>query len=370
MRDKLAGAESATDAVPAMLETIDKALQDTAADLAARGVPQEQIDAAVARFKQKLSREIGELAGTEAPPDVTPVTTVEQSAIAVREVVRERYALDVLTAEGDRVSIRFKSLNVTDVAAAQVTRDGATATAVEAQVISRGRFKVEVDGDLNDAELAAIGDLLDKVDGIAQDFFGGDVQAAFAAASRVGLESDALSAFSLRLSYSKSLSAAQTYARMARLGGDLTQPTVPAPEAPAAGSPTPSSPVPATGGGASPSAPSSAVAPVTSPVAETTQAAAPVDSAVPAATEAPADSAPAPAPAGDAPSASRTLGAFVKDVLARLSSAGDTEYASFSMRWKVEFLMTAISSVAATPTEQAAAGALGQALDAQVPAEA
>jgi hypothetical protein len=347
IRDKLASGEGGSEAAASMLQSIDEALEAAGAKLAERGVSQEQIDAGIARFRARLSRELNELAPAE----------VEKTAIAAREVVREKYSLDILTAEGDKVSIRFKSVNVTEVAAAQVTREGQTATAVEANVISRGRFKVEVDGDLNDAERAAIGDLLDKVDGIANDFFGGDVQAAFAAASRVGLESDALSAFSLKLSYSRSLAMA-SYSNTARLGSE----PAPAPSVPA---PAPSSPDPVQAAQTS-----GVVASNTTPVVESTAAEpAPATTPAPApGTPAPAPGTPAPAPGTPAPdsgSASKTIGSFVKDVLARLSSVGETEYARFSMRWKVDFLMTAISSAATTPAEQAATGALGEALNSQ-----
>ncbi|MES1263131.1 MAG: hypothetical protein ABUL69_02165, partial [Peristeroidobacter soli] len=90
--------------MPSVLETINHALDDAAAKLAAQGVSQEAIDAGIARFRDKLTREIADLTAA--------TSSVEKSAIAARDVVRERFSLDVLTAEGDRVSIRFGSLNV------------------------------------------------------------------------------------------------------------------------------------------------------------------------------------------------------------------------------------------------------------------
>jgi hypothetical protein len=348
IRDKLAAAGDG-DAVPSVLDSIKTALDDAAARLAKQGVPQEQIDASIARFRNKLAREIGELAGStpaEQPPTPTPVASAVSSAIAARAENRERFSLDILTAEGDRVSIRFKSVNITEVAAASVSRDGAAATVTEANVISRGRFKVEVDGDLNDAERAAIGDLLDKVDGIANEFFKGDVQAAFAAAARVGLESDALSAFDLKLSYSRSVAVAQTYASNARLGSEpKTQPKP------------------------SPAVVTPGVVNTPAPVAE---AAAPVE----AATTQPTENAALPTsnvsvvnPESNQP-ARAAIGGFVKGVLALLASVGETDSAKFSMRWKMDFLMTALDVAATKPSEKAAADVLGKALDAQVPAEA
>lgn len=332
IRESLARGDDANE----LATKIDTALDAASKHLAEQGYDQDQIDAAVSRFRNRLSREIDALAGQGSTGAAGTAQHVEV-AEATREVTRERFSLDILTAEGDRVSIRFKSLTVTDVAAAQVTDGENTSTAVQASVISRGRFKVEVDGDLNEAERAAIGDLLDKVDDIAEDFFGGDVQEAFAAAARVGLDNDALSAFSLRLSYSKSTAmAAKAYASTAALTD--------APSAPA----TPSVPVVA-----------KPVVEESAPVKVADVATAPVASDT---TTAPV---PVPVPAVDAPSARQTIASFTKDVLAKLSTSGENGVVRLSMRWKVDFLLTAIESVSKTPTQQAATDALGQALDAK-----
>jgi hypothetical protein len=334
IRDSLARGDDANE----LAAKIDTALDAASKHLAEQGYDQDQIDAAVSRFRDRLAREIDAIAGQGS---MGASGTAQRVAVAEasREVKRERFSLDILTAEGDRVSIRFKSLTVTDVAAAQVSDGQNTSTAVQASVISRGRFKVEVDGDLNEAERAAMGDLLDKVDDIAEDFFGGDVQEAFAAAARVGLDSDALSAFSLRLSYSKSTAmAAKAYATTAALTDAPSAPATPV--VPAASKPVTTDPV----------APTKVADVVATPVATDTT------------------TAPVPAPLPDVPSARQTIASFTKDVLAKLSTAGENGVVRLSMRWKVDFLLTAIESVSKTPTQQAATNALGQALDGQTSA--
>jgi hypothetical protein len=336
IRDALAQGDKSDE----LAAKIDKALDAASKHLAEQGYSPDEIAAAVQRFRGRLAHEIDALASkTPAKGDAAAAGAAQSVAVAeaAREVKRERFSLDILTTEGDKVSIRFKSLNVTEVAAAQVSNDSGTTTAVEAHVISRGRFKVEVDGDLNDAERAAIGNLLDKVDDIATDFFGGDVQAAFSAAARVGLDSDTLSAFSLRMSYSKSMAAAQAYAKTAALPTSATPAQAPAT--------TPTTTTTTT---------------TTTPAAETPAPAKVAD--VAPATTASESTTPAPAPATDAPSARQTIASFAKDVLARLSTAGENSSAKFSLRWKVEFLLTAIESVSTTPAQTETTDALGQAL--------
>lgn len=355
IRDKLAKSDAGKDAVPSVLETINRALDDAAAKLAAQGASKDEIDAGVTRFRNKLARELGELSGGEKPQQAAPAT--EQAAIAAREVVRERFSLEVLTAEGDRVSIRFKSLSVTEVAAAKVSNERGGATAVEASVISRGRFKVEVDGDLNEDERAAIGKLLDKVDDIAADFFGGDVQAAFAAAARVGLDSSALSAFDLRLSYSRSLAAVQAYAGNAKFSN-----------------PEPAEPAKVPAQSAAPAQPA-VTQPVTKqPVVEPPAAAQPevaspqvIDPATTPAVESTATSAAAAHNTAKAASAIEMITSFAKDVLERLDKDDESDAVKFSLRWKVEFMVKAFGSVALTQAEQKAADALGIALDGPKP---
>lgn len=366
IRDKLASAPDGTDAVPSVLETINRALDDAAQKLAAQGASQDQIDAGIARFKAKLARELDQLAGgpaqpeqpsTSPPPATTPApapgtsVSTEKSAIAAREVVRQGVSLNILTAEGDKISIKFRSLNVTEVAAAKVSNGSDSTTAVQANVISRGRFQVEVDGNLNEAERSAIGDLLDKVDGIASDFLGGDVQAAFTAAARVGLDNAALSAFDLKLSYSRTLSAVQTYASNAALG-----------DKPAAPGAKPES---------KPVEPVKLPAATQTPVAATPDTAAPATDATKPVTETPAADVPSVVDTTSNQPARAAIGGFVKDVLAMLSSVAPPEGDSslkFTMRWKMEFLMGALTSAAKTPDEKAATNVLGSALDNQVPA--
>jgi hypothetical protein len=355
IREKFAAVNAGPEAVSSVLETINRALDDAGDKLAAQGVSREQIDAGIERFRQKLAREVGGIAGSGASAPA-PSATIEKSAIAAREVVRERFSLDVVTAEGDTVSIRFKTLSVTQVAAAQVSDGTTTATAVEGSVISRGRFKVEVNGDLNEAERAAIGELLDKVDEIATDFFGGDVQAAFAAAARIGLDSEALSAFDLNLSYSRSLTAVQTYSNTARLGGQ-----------PAAAPRPVEAQLPA-----ETSVPAEAATPATGPDPATPVIVTPADTAVtdpvtPPASEGTPTTAAAVHNAVKAASARETITTFAKDVLERLDQGDDSTSTKFSLRWKVEFMIKAFGSVALNPVEQAAADVLGIALKGQAP---
>lgn len=333
IRDVLAAADpNAPDPVPGLLQTINGALDSAAKTLVRQGVDQATIDAAIKSFRSDLAAALDSQAQPNDAP--TAVSNPPTTGFAAREVVKEKVAINILTAEGDQVSIRFRTKDVVDVASAQatgqVTDNDGTVTATEAHVISRGRLKIEVVGNLNQAELAAIGDLLDKVDAVATQFFGGDLQAAFAAAANLGSDSSQIAGFSLQLTYSR------------RIAFAASGTNTPAPPAPPSDATTPPPVLPTL----QPSARTQGD-PATSDTSNNTSASTATDD-----TTAPAPATPAPTPA---PSAQQTITSFIKDVLSQLASVSDAGTVRFTLRWKVEFLLTALSTLApATDTPPAA----------------
>jgi hypothetical protein len=218
-----------TDAADDVLKKIETSLHKAAQAMADRGVDGKTIDATIDRFRAQLAGALdgmvkgatGSGSGTSGatpgsstdapanPPTPVPATSVTSvSKFVSREVRKERGAIDLVTAEGDRVSIRFRSKEVVAGSATQATSsDGTTTTAAKSSVFSRGGIKIEVDGDLNEDEQKAIGDLLGKVDDLATKFFSGDVQAAFSAAGSLGVDSDQIAAYRMNLTYSRKVAA-------------------------------------------------------------------------------------------------------------------------------------------------------------------
>ncbi len=234
-------------------EKIETSLHKAAQALADRGVDAKTIDATIDRFRSQLANALDGMAqGAERvarraqASAVCPARAVRRARVlaacraaaalvrrarralararqrlsvtsvskfVAREVRKERGTIDLVTAEGDRVSIRFRTKEVVAGSVTQSTAsDGTTTTAAKASVFSRGGMKIEVDGDLNEDELKAIGDLLGKVDDIANKFFSGDVQTAFSAAGSLGVDSDQIAAYRLNLTYSRKVTAAYGYA--------------------------------------------------------------------------------------------------------------------------------------------------------------
>jgi hypothetical protein len=243
---------------------------------------------------------------------------------------------------------------------------------------------IEVDGDLNEDELAAIGDLLGKIDDIATKFFSGDVQAAFSAAGSLGVDSDQIAAYRLNLTYSRKIAAAYGMA-----GTKLPTATQPPGSSSPSGATTPAAPTstaPSPAGAADSSASTAAGAGNTADgsVAGVTDGAAGSSASTPSASgsgsasTAAASSSGAPtaptttgtgAPTGAADgtsstgtppaSAQKTIIDFISDALSKLNSVTGAGRVTFTTHWKLNVLVTALQSVqpaqATTPADQAAA---------------
>jgi hypothetical protein len=432
-----------TDAADDVLKKIETSLHKAAQAMADRGVDGKTIDATIDRFRAQLAGALdgmvkgatgssgtsgssstagssgasgssgttGSSGATSATGTTAPAANVTSvSKFVAREVRKERGAIDLVTAEGDRVSIRFRTKEVVTGSVTQATSsDGTTTTAAKSSVFSRGGMKIEVDGDLNEGELKAIGDLLGKVDDIATQFFSGDVQAAFSAAGSLGVDSDQIASYRLNLTYSRKVTAAY-----GAWGGSLpasTQPpatgdgTAPADSASgsgsagsASGSTSGGSTSSASGTGATGSAASGSAASTAgssssagSGTASTDGSSGASDSGASAGDSASAQGAASgatgsgssatdptagdsnsgatdgtPATSTDTPptntppaSAQKTIIDFINDALSKLSSVNGAGRLSFSMHWKMSVLVTAIQTVQpAQPTtaaDQAAA---------------
>ncbi len=340
-----------TDAADDVLKKIETSLHKAAQALADRGVDAKTIDATIDKFRSQLANALDRMGGasgsgststngssgstpstgdgssgttsssgadgsSSAPAPVpAPSGTTTVSQFVAREVRKERGAIDLVTAEGDRVSIRFRTKEVVAGSVTQATgADGTSVTAAKSSVFARGGVKIEVDGNLNADELKAIGDLLGKVDDIANKFFSGDVQAAFTAASSLGVDSDQIAAYRLNLTYSRKIAAVY-----GAIGAT----------APASSTQTPASTP--TSGGTPPAASTTTSAPDSSGNASSTS------------TSTPASDTTAGASATD--SAQKTLLDFINDALSKLASANGAGRITFSTHWKVSVLMTALQSV-------------------------
>jgi hypothetical protein len=285
------------DAVPDVLSAVEAALQQTGKALRKAGFSDAQVDKALAGVRDEL--------GTAAKASAE--LTSAQTTTYVR---KDKANLAITTQEGDQVQIRFRNKE------GVVSQTASSASGEERRVyaFSAGRIEISVKGDLNDEELAAISELVGKVESLAADFFAGDVQKAFEAATTLGFDAEQIAGFALKLSTRESL-------RQESIGK------------PAIAKPAP------------------AANPVIAPVESTPEPEAVVDSApaaavaapvVPAAAAAPPESATAP----EAASVQTTLGNYLRSLMGALQEPVAAGRLEFSMKWKLEVVVAAVESSA------------------------
>jgi hypothetical protein len=122
-----------------------------------------------------------------------------ERASALRYSRSEKTTLFIRTQEGDVVRLKFKTRESTELQAAG--QEGGDTEAPEVTLQSRrsSSLSIKVRGDLNPEEAAAIQDAVDQAIGLAEDFFGGDLQAAFASAAAFDVDGEQLARVHLKM---------------------------------------------------------------------------------------------------------------------------------------------------------------------------
>lgn len=308
LRTLLVHASAVTqDPVPAVLDKVNQAAEKTATAMHEAGFSDEQIAATLKDVRERLGASLADSADQE-------------NATATIYLRRDKAKLDITTQEGDEVHIRFR------------TREGFVAQGDASDdaprnvyALSSGGVEVSVVGELNEDELAAIGSLVEKVEALAADFFSGNIDQAFAAAAHLGFDGDQIADFALKLSTRELL----------RQAG----PKLPAPKVEQSVVPTKPN---------KPAAPATASDPA--PINDTTAPAA----AAAAATSAPPAAADTNSGTTELPAAVQSpLADFLRRVMDLLRQPLPTDRFEFSMRWKLELVVSAVSAAkpTAAPTE-------------------
>lgn len=141
-----------------------------------------KVDAGIAELEQEVARS-------------------RESSASVLEIdtrTKQRSTIRIRTQEGDIVKLslrRVDQFSATD----RAESDGeSTATYTEVSISSRSRMMLKVEGDLNAAELEAIENVFAQAEQIANDFFAGDLAAAFASTEGFEFDTEQLARVNMR----------------------------------------------------------------------------------------------------------------------------------------------------------------------------
>lgn len=117
----------------------------------------------------------------------------------------ERTTLHIETRDGDVVRVKLSARESADVATRRTGEEGADSLDLALRTRSSSRLSIRVQGDLDADELAAIQEAIEQAGALADDFFDGDLQAAFTAAAELDVDGEELAKVSMRMRSSERL---------------------------------------------------------------------------------------------------------------------------------------------------------------------
>jgi hypothetical protein len=181
----------------------------------------DDISATIDQTKDLTFDALAGIAPTNTTANTTASTSQTSISAAERYAKAESFSMEVMTKEGDKVSISFDS-------EASITASLGAYTDGETSAVSFGvdrnassNFSFSVEGDLNTEELDALTSLMQDINLIAEDFYSGDVQDAFNQAAELEMDKSQLMNLNVTMTQSASYSAAVAYEQVQQLDNPL-----------------------------------------------------------------------------------------------------------------------------------------------------
>lgn len=156
-----------------------------------------------------------------APSGETSSSRQTSISAAERYSKAESFSMDVMTKEGDKVSIRFNSEASQTASLGAYSDDNSSAISYGIERNASSSYSFSVEGDLNEEELDALTTLIQDINLIADDFYSGDVQDAFEQATELEMDKSQLMNLNVTMTQSASYSAVAAYEQVQQLDNPL-----------------------------------------------------------------------------------------------------------------------------------------------------
>ncbi len=120
------------------------------------------------------------------------------AVLSYESKLKQRSVINIRTQEGDVVRLdlrRRESIEASDVA---LSNGSVSLTSTEVDISSRSRMFLKVKGDINEAEMAAIQAVFSQASAAAEEFYGGDLAAAFDELSGMEFDTEQLARVKVR----------------------------------------------------------------------------------------------------------------------------------------------------------------------------
>ncbi|HMY40045.1 MAG TPA: DUF5610 domain-containing protein, partial [Marinagarivorans sp.] len=223
-KDQADGAskEALSQRLAAGFEGFLKGYEDAYALLGGSGALPDEVNEALAQTKQQVTDAVAKLAedfGIEAPASATQTDNKNPDSRAQLQKALDQLVdstrtdnlaaaaannnghsalgqtrslnLQLTTAEGDIIELIANNTSATAFANSD--------TEIHGRAQQSSQWSLSVQGDLNDQELSAISDFINQLDGLADEFYQGDLSQAVSFAQNIGFDNTQISAFSLSL---------------------------------------------------------------------------------------------------------------------------------------------------------------------------
>ena len=157
----------------------------------------DEVNEALAQTKQQVGAAVAQLAedyAIAAPAKLAdPVEPGAQLQQALEQLVKATRTdnLQLTTAEGDIIELIAKNTSAAATAS--------SATELHGRAEQSSQWSLSIQGDLNEQELGAISDFINKLDGLADEFYQGNLSQAVSYAQTLGFDDSQISGFSLSL---------------------------------------------------------------------------------------------------------------------------------------------------------------------------
>ncbi|BAN47817.1 DUF5610 domain-containing protein [Metapseudomonas resinovorans] len=135
----------------------------------------------------------------------------------------QTFDLEVKTRDGDKLRISVAqasaSFSRSSVTAASDGTNSVVSASSQSSSLQIGAWQIDVEGELDDEEKAALRDLLGQVQDISSKFYSGDLAGAFDRALALDMDGEQLASMSLHLTQTKVSQATDAYGAVAQQGG-------------------------------------------------------------------------------------------------------------------------------------------------------
>jgi hypothetical protein len=208
-------------------EGVEKGFAEARKILDGMGLLQGQVAADIDDTYQRIQQGLGDLDQRFAPVPAPSGGSVAVAAYSERFAAQaETFELSVTTREGDRLRISIAqasaSWSQSSVAAASDGKGSALIASHQSGSLQIGAWQVQVDGELNDKERAALEKLFGQVQELSSKFYSGDLAGAFDRAMALELDGEQLASMSLHLTQTRVRQATDAYGAVAQQGGQAS----------------------------------------------------------------------------------------------------------------------------------------------------